>query len=374
MDNNITIQNTISIGIEIPPETFINEKTINVQNLIIESSSTNNGTICIPDNVSNNIVVPSKKKKIFIVHGHDNEVKLEVARFIEKIGLEPIILHEQVNSGMTVIEKIEKYSDVEFGIVLYTPCDLGYVKGKKKEKKARARQNVVFEHGYLIGKLGRNNVCALVKGAIYQYQYATSKKFKKAKSIRSSYSTATTMNRLAKKKKYYVRVRGYVTNNGKNYYGAWSKVKTIHTENKKRRAVHEYVSCPFRKMQEFICRTVCRNPGCTHRSFSCSNHLAADEGFHQSAGSAPVRVHAGSESDRRHPGLLQDAECCHRSVEPSALPPYLRAYRQAGRRLTECRLHSKAHRMQPVARCQSCGRYNKGQIPVLPILLRLSFS
>ena len=51
MDNNITIQNTISIGIEIPPETFINEKTINVQNLIIESSSTNNGTICIPDNV-----------------------------------------------------------------------------------------------------------------------------------------------------------------------------------------------------------------------------------------------------------------------------------------------------------------------------------
>ena len=158
MDNNITIQNTISIGIEIPPETFINEKTINVQNLIIESSST--------DNVSNNIVVPSKKKKIFIVHGHDNEVKLEVARFIEKIGLEPIILHEQVNSGMTVIEKIEKYSDVEFGIVLYTPCALGYVKVKKKEKKARARQNVVFEHGYLIGKLGRNNVCALVKGDI----------------------------------------------------------------------------------------------------------------------------------------------------------------------------------------------------------------
>lgn len=139
MDNNITIQNTISIGIEIPPETFINEKTINVQNLIIESSSTNNGTICIPDNASNNIVVPSKKKKIFIVHEHDNEVKLEVARFIEKIGLEPIILHEQVNSGMTVIEKIEKYSDVEFGIVLYTPCDLGYVKGKKKEKKGQGK-------------------------------------------------------------------------------------------------------------------------------------------------------------------------------------------------------------------------------------------
>lgn len=68
------------------------------------------------------------------------------------------------------------------------------------------------------------------KGASYQYQYATSKKFKKSKSIRSEYSSTTTMRRLAKKKKYYVRVRGYVTYDGKNYYGAWSKVKTIRTK------------------------------------------------------------------------------------------------------------------------------------------------
>lgn len=68
------------------------------------------------------------------------------------------------------------------------------------------------------------------KGASYQYQYATSKKFKKSKSIRSEYSSTTTMRRLAKKKKYYVRVRGYITYDGKNYYGAWSKVKTIRTK------------------------------------------------------------------------------------------------------------------------------------------------
>ena len=68
------------------------------------------------------------------------------------------------------------------------------------------------------------------KGASYQYQYATNKKFKKSKSIRSEYSSTTTMRRLAKKKKYYVRVRGYVTYDGKNYYGAWSKVKTIRTK------------------------------------------------------------------------------------------------------------------------------------------------
>lgn len=60
------------------------------------------------------------------------------------------------------------------------------------------------------------------------------------------------MNRLAKKKKYYVRVRGDVTNNGKNYYGAWSKVKTIRTENKKRRAAHEYVNCPFKKCRNLF--------------------------------------------------------------------------------------------------------------------------
>lgn len=106
------------------------------------------------------------KSKVFIVHGHNNEAKLEVAWFIEQIGLEQIILHEQASDGMTIIEKIEKYSNVGFGIVLYTPCDIGYAKDKETEKMARARQNVVFEHGYLISKLGRNNVCALVKQSV----------------------------------------------------------------------------------------------------------------------------------------------------------------------------------------------------------------
>ena len=50
--------------------------------------------------------------------------------------------------------------------MLYTPCDLGRSKEEKDQLKPRARQNVVFEHGYLIGKIGRENVCALVKGDI----------------------------------------------------------------------------------------------------------------------------------------------------------------------------------------------------------------
>ncbi|MFA9375740.1 MAG: TIR domain-containing protein [Lachnotalea sp.] len=106
------------------------------------------------------------KNKVFIVHGHDNEAKIEVARFVEKLGIEPIILHEQANDGMTIIEKIEKYSDVGFGIVLYTPCDMGYKNGEADKKMFRARQNVVFEHGFLLSKIGRNNVSALVKESV----------------------------------------------------------------------------------------------------------------------------------------------------------------------------------------------------------------
>ncbi|MDD5114591.1 MAG: nucleotide-binding protein [Methylobacter sp.] len=104
------------------------------------------------------------RNKIFVVHGQNNEAKLEVARFIEKIGFEPIILHEQASGSKTIIEKIETYSDVGFGVVIYTPCDVGSKSSEPTELKGRARQNVVFEHGFLIGKLGRANVCPLVKG------------------------------------------------------------------------------------------------------------------------------------------------------------------------------------------------------------------
>ena len=101
--------------------------------------------------------------KVFIVHGRDDLAKTEVARFIEKLGLSAIILHEQASSGKTIIEKIEAHTNVGFAIILYTPCDIGGLNGDEKTQKLRARQNVVFEHGYLIGKLGRQNVCALVK-------------------------------------------------------------------------------------------------------------------------------------------------------------------------------------------------------------------
>ena len=101
------------------------------------------------------------RSKVFIVHGRDDLSKTSAARFVEKLGLKAVILHEQVSGGKTIIEKIEEHTNVGFALILYTPCDLGGLAGDTP--KSRARQNVVFEHGYLISKLGRRNVCALVK-------------------------------------------------------------------------------------------------------------------------------------------------------------------------------------------------------------------
>ncbi len=104
--------------------------------------------------------------QIFVVHGRDEAAQSKVARFIEKLGFEAIILHEKASAGRTIIEKIEDYSNVGFAVVLYTPDDVGSIKSKPDDLNVRARQNVVFEHGYLVGKLGRRNVAALVDGKI----------------------------------------------------------------------------------------------------------------------------------------------------------------------------------------------------------------
>lgn len=96
-------------------------------------------------------------QKVFVVHGHDDALKQEVARIIEKQGLEAIILSEQANQGKTVIEKIEEYANVDSAICLFTGDDYGKAKDADAEE-LRARQNVVFEAGYFMGKLGRKNV------------------------------------------------------------------------------------------------------------------------------------------------------------------------------------------------------------------------
>jgi predicted nucleotide-binding protein len=103
--------------------------------------------------------------RIFIVHGHDNEMKEAVARAVSTLGLEPIILHEQPNEGKTIIEKFEKHADVGFAIVLLSPDDKAYAKASgPATARFRARQNVVLELGYFAGKLGRSRVFSLHRG------------------------------------------------------------------------------------------------------------------------------------------------------------------------------------------------------------------
>ena len=104
--------------------------------------------------------------KVFVIHGHDKSAQETVARFLERLKLKPVILHEQPNEGRTIIEKFEDYGDVTFAVVLLTPDDIGALKEQRRNLKPRARQNVVFEFGYFIGKLGRERVCALSKGNV----------------------------------------------------------------------------------------------------------------------------------------------------------------------------------------------------------------
>ena len=105
---------------------------------------------------------------VFIVHGRDDGAKDTIARFVEHLGIQPIILHEQTSRGETIIEKIERCSDdVGFAIVLITPDDVGGLEGEADdERNPRPRQNVVFELGYFMGKLGRERVCPLFKGEV----------------------------------------------------------------------------------------------------------------------------------------------------------------------------------------------------------------
>lgn len=100
--------------------------------------------------------------KVFVVHGHDGELKEKVARRLEQLGIEAIILSEQANRGKTIIEKLEAYSDVHVAIALFTQDDLGSAKDEKENEKYRARQNVVFEAGYFMGYLGRENTIIIV--------------------------------------------------------------------------------------------------------------------------------------------------------------------------------------------------------------------
>lgn len=105
--------------------------------------------------------------KIFLVHGHDGYLKLQVAQFLQdSTGQRPIILHEPADTGRTIIEKFEDHAaEVGFALILLTADDVGGERGAAV-LNPRARQNVVFEFGFFIAKLGRHRVVALYEEGV----------------------------------------------------------------------------------------------------------------------------------------------------------------------------------------------------------------
>jgi len=136
---------------------------------------------------------------VFIVHGRNRKPMKELKTMLKEFGLNPLVLHEQPSGSRTIVEKLEKYSDVGYAFVLLTPDDLGHshdefkkaktsillkeilkaIEGRRKAgneaeiltkickmMEKRARQNVILEFGYFIGLLGRDRVCCLYKGDV----------------------------------------------------------------------------------------------------------------------------------------------------------------------------------------------------------------
>jgi predicted nucleotide-binding protein len=120
----------------------------------------------VPAGPASPLQLKTPSNNVFVVHGHDEAAKQALARFLEKLELGAIVLHEQPDQGRTIIEKFEALAgEVGFAVVLLTPDDAAAATSSAAHQ-LRARQNVIFELGYFAGKLGRGKVCLLRKGEV----------------------------------------------------------------------------------------------------------------------------------------------------------------------------------------------------------------
>ena len=99
------------------------------------------------------------RRRVFVVCGTDGKMKQAVTNALTKLRLVPVVMCEEPSQGRKIVERFQEYSDVGFALVLLSPDDFVYVKDEPPTKrKLRPRQDVVFELGFLLGKLGRSNV------------------------------------------------------------------------------------------------------------------------------------------------------------------------------------------------------------------------
>lgn len=108
--------------------------------------------------IEENEIEKVKGNTVFIIHGHDELMKKELQLLLYQAGVNNIVLHEQADSGRTIIDKlVEESSKANYAIALFSPDDV------LESGERRARQNVILELGYFMGKIGKARVRILIK-------------------------------------------------------------------------------------------------------------------------------------------------------------------------------------------------------------------
>ncbi len=116
---------------------------------------------------SNNVLshsASSVNRRVFVISGSDEEMKKAVTKALTKLWLTPIVLCEEPGHGKKIIEQSAEYADVNFAVVLLSPDEYAYAKTDEHSKrKLRPQQEVIFELGFVLGKLGKDNVMVLFR-------------------------------------------------------------------------------------------------------------------------------------------------------------------------------------------------------------------
>lgn len=95
---------------------------------------------------------------VFVIHGRDTVTRDRIVAILSGLRLIPIVLEREATSGRTIIELVEQFSEVNYAVAIMTADDVGALADATDSLASRARQNVIFEIGYVMARLGRARV------------------------------------------------------------------------------------------------------------------------------------------------------------------------------------------------------------------------
>ncbi len=95
---------------------------------------------------------------VFVIHGRDTVTRDRIVAILAGLRLIPIVLEREATSGRTIIELVEQFSEVHYAVAIMTADDVGTLADAADSLAPRARQNVIFEIGYLMARLGRERI------------------------------------------------------------------------------------------------------------------------------------------------------------------------------------------------------------------------